>query len=120
MEYMHVTTYLEARGLGATQADIEWSCPRGRISFPKHDLDLPGNVFDAFALAARHGHTQISYDFDRFVKKSDVTDFKPAEAFSAWKSESIAQDYFNDLRQRTWNSALAATTAADVVSATGR
>ena len=116
---MHATTYLK-RVIGATQADIEWDYLRGCISIPKHEPDLPGHVFDAFALAARHGHTQISYDFDRFVKKSDVTDFKPAEAFSAWKSESIAQDYFNDLRQRTWNLALAATTAADVVSATGR
>ena len=83
---MHATTYLEAHKLCATQADTELGYLRGWISFPKHDLGLPGHVFDAFALAARHEHNHISDDFDRFVKKSEETGLKLAEAFSAWKS----------------------------------
>ena len=47
---MHATTYLEARELGAMQADMEWDYLRGWISFPKHAPDIPGHVFDAFAL----------------------------------------------------------------------
>jgi len=55
---MHATTYLEARELGAEQADIEWDYLRGWISFPKHEPDLPGHMFDAFAFAA-HGRSHI-------------------------------------------------------------
>ena len=64
MKYMHATTYFEALELGATQADIEWDYLRGWPSFPTHEPDLPGHVFDALALAARHEHTHISDDFD--------------------------------------------------------
>ena len=108
----------EAREIVATQADIERNHLRGWVSFPKHDLDLQGHVFDAPALAARHEHTHISDDSDRFVEKSDETDFMLAEAFSAWKSKSTAQYKFSDPRHISRNSALAATAATDVVSAT--
>ena len=99
---MHATTYLGARELGATQADIEWDYLRGWISFPKHGHDLPSHVFDAFALAARHGHTHILDDNGRFVKKSDETDFKPAEAPSVLKSKTKAQEKFNDLLRNAY------------------
>ena len=102
LKYMHATTYLEARELGAQQADIEWDYLRGWISFPKHEPDLPGHVFDAFALAARHGHTHILDDIGRFVKKDDETDFMLAEAFSALKSKTRAQDKFNDLLRNAY------------------
>ena len=75
MKYVHATTYFEALELGATQADIEWGYLRGWILFPKHESELPGHVFDAFALVARHGHTHILDDMGRFVKKSDETGF---------------------------------------------
>ena len=70
--------------------------------FPKHEPDLPGHVFDAFALAARHGHTHILDDIGRFVKKDDETDFMLAEAFSALKSKTKAQDKFNDLLRNAY------------------
>ena len=71
----------------------------------------------AFALAARHEHTHISGDFDPCVKKSDESDFKLAEALSAWKSEPTAQDKSIDLRQMTGNLALTAGLASKGVAA---
>jgi len=84
------------------QADIEWDRFRGWISFSKHGPDLPGHVFDASALAARHGHTHILDGIGRFVKKDDETGFELAEAFSALKSKTDAQDKFNDLLRNAY------------------
>ena len=97
LKYMHASTYLEARLLGATAADFEWDYLRGYISFPKHEPDLPGHVFNAFELAEQHGYTHILDDVGRFVKRSDETDFKLAQAFASLSASTKARDHFNDL-----------------------
>jgi len=75
---------------------------RGWVSLPKSEPDLPGHVFGAFALVARHGHTHILNDFGRFVKKGDETDFKLSGAFPVLKLETKAQGKFNDLLRSTY------------------
>ena len=97
LKYMHANTYLEARLLGATVQDFEWDYLKGYISFPKHEPDLPGHVFNAFELAALHGYTHILDDMGRYVHKSDETDFKLAQAFSAVQASQRSQDHFNKL-----------------------
>jgi hypothetical protein len=58
-KYMHSTSYVQAIELGATWDDFVWDYRRGFISFPKHEPQLSGHVFNALDLAAQHGHTHV-------------------------------------------------------------
>jgi len=76
MKYMNATTFQQAVELGATRDDIRWDYERGFISFPKHESDLPGHIFNCLEVAEKHGHTHALEDYGTLVSKSDEIDYK--------------------------------------------
>ena len=56
---MHALTYSQALELGATVDDFRWDYRHGFISFPKHEPQLSGHVFNALELASEHGFTHV-------------------------------------------------------------
>jgi hypothetical protein len=49
---MLAKTWTQALCLGMTREDGIWDYRRGYVTFPKHESDLPGNIFDAFEIAS--------------------------------------------------------------------
>ena len=104
LKYMHATTFNQALLLGATMEDIKWDHLRGYITWPKHEPDLPGHVFNAFDVAGRHGHTHILEDLGLYVTKSDETDFKLAQAFTLLKAGDDGAKRLNELIKNEFRS----------------
>jgi hypothetical protein len=68
--------------LGATWDDFVWDYRRGFISFPKHEPQLSGHVFNALDLAAQHGHTHVLQDLGLMYRRSPSSDPEPAHVFN--------------------------------------
>jgi hypothetical protein len=52
---MHAKSWTQALCLDMTRDDGVWDYRRGYVTFPKHESDLPGHIFDAYELASRQG-----------------------------------------------------------------
>ena len=80
--YMYATSYRQALELGATVDDIKWDYRHGFISFPKHEPQLTGHVFNAVELASMHGVTHILQDMGLSFRQSEEADAILAYAFN--------------------------------------
>jgi len=80
---MLASTLTEALELGASKADLRFDYRRGYIKFPKHESILPGHVFHARSLAARHGVSHVLKDVGLAVSRSPSHDVSLARVYTA-------------------------------------
>ena len=97
MKYMSATTFQQAIELGASRDDIRWDYERGFISFPKHESDLPGHIFNCLEVAEQHGHTHALEDYGTYVSKSDEVDYKLSQVFAALIAKDQRRNQFNEM-----------------------
>ena len=74
--------YTQALELGATVDDFRWDYRHGFISFPKHEPQLSGHVFNALELASAHGYTHVLQEMGLCFKQSDGSATILAHAFN--------------------------------------
>mgnify|MGYP002631971453 FL=1 len=79
--YMHATTLTEAFELGAQDHDIRQCYTKGYISFPRHEPDIPGHIFNAFSLAEDQGFVHALHVARLGVRKTFEADIKLAKVF---------------------------------------
>jgi len=82
LRYMHARTYTQAIELGSTIADFRWDYCHGFISFPKHEPQISGHVFNALELAAAHGYTHVLQDLGLSFQGSNGAQDILAHAFN--------------------------------------
>ena len=67
--------------LGAQDHDIRQCYTKGYISFPRHEPDIPGHIFNAFSLAEDQGFVHALHVARLGVRKTFEADIKLAKVF---------------------------------------
>jgi hypothetical protein len=55
-----------------TRDDGVWDYRRGYVTFPKHESDLPGHIFDAYELASRQGVVHVLEEASPRIGKTNL------------------------------------------------
>jgi hypothetical protein len=86
----HIAAHNLRRKRSSTREDGIWDYRRGYVTFPKHESDLSGHIFDAFEIASSQGVVSV---FEEAIQREAITNLaEEAPTFHNQVSEAFPRD----------------------------